>query len=123
MTKVQIIHKPACSTSRGALQILEENGVEHEILLYLTKKLTVKKIESIIRKLGVNPTDLIRKKETLYQEQFADKNLTEAEWIQVLADNPSLIERPILIKGNKAIIARPLDKIYAFLRIKNNQPR
>lgn len=123
MTKVQIIHKPACSTSRGALQILEENGVEHEVLLYLTKKLTVKKIESIIRKLGVHPTDLIRKKETLYQEQFADKNLTEAEWIQVLADNPSLIERPILIKGNKAIIARPLDKIYAFLRIKNNQPR
>jgi arsenate reductase len=120
MTKVQIIHKPGCSTSRGALQILEENGIEHEILLYLVKKLSRKKIESLVRKLGIKPLDLIRKKEELYQEQFADKNLTDAEWIQVMVENPGLIERPVVIKGNKAIIARPIDKMYTFLRIKKS---
>jgi arsenate reductase len=123
MAKVQIIHKPACSTSRSALQILEENGVEHEVILYLTKKLSYKKIESLIAKLGIHPTELIRKKEALYQEIFAGKNLTDAGWIQVLADYPELIERPVIIKGRKAIIARPLDKIAGFLQLKVNQPK
>jgi len=118
MTKVQIIHKPACSTSRGALQILEENGIESEVILYLTNKLTLKKLESIIKKLGIPPAELIRKKEALYQEQFAGKTLTDAEWIQVMVDHPTLIERPVIIKGSKAIIARPLEKIYPFLKIK-----
>ena len=123
MPKVQIVHKPGCSTSRGALQILEENGIDHEVVLYLTKKLSFKKIEILVRKLGVRPLDMIRKKELLFQEQFADKNLNDNEWIQAMVDNPVLIERPIVIKGNKAVIARPPELIFRFLKIKNSQPR
>ena len=118
MINVKILHNPKCSTSREAIQILKENGVEYDILLYLTKTLSYKKIENLIRKLDIRPINLIRKSETLYREQFADKNFSDEELIQTMVDHPVLIERPILIKGSKAIIGRPVEKVFDFLKLK-----
>ncbi len=118
MPKISIVHNPKCETSRRALRILEEAGIEHDIILYLQKKLTYKKIESLVKKLGFRPEQLIRKKEDVFQQNYKDKTFSDEEWIQILVENPVLIERPIIIKDQKAIIARPLELINKFLKIK-----
>lgn len=120
MSKISIVHNPKCETSRRALKILEEAGIEHEVLLYLQKKLTFKKIESLVKKLGIRPEQLIRKKEDVFQQNFKDKSFADEEWIQILVENPVLIERPIIIKDKRAIIARPLELINKFLKIKSS---
>ena len=84
--------------------------MEFEIIKYLETPISYEELEEIIKKLGINPIDLIRKKEKLWLENFKNKMFTAKELIQIMVSNPILIERPIVVNGNKAVIARPIEK-------------
>lgn len=107
MKKVQILYNPRCSKCREALSLLEGESCEIEIVEYLKNIPTKKEIKNILDKLGLKAFDIVRKKEAVYLEKFKNKTFTNEEWIQLLIENPILIERPIIIDGYKAIIGRP----------------
>ena len=107
---IQIYHNSRCSKSRECLNLLEHSGVEFEIIKYLETPLSHEELEEIIKKLGINPIDLIRKKEKRWTENFKNKEFTAKELIQIMVSNPILIERPIVVNGNKAVVARPIEK-------------
>lgn len=107
---IQIYHNSRCSKSRECLRLLEHSGLEFETIKYLETPPSFKELEVIIGKLDVNPIELIRKKEKLWIENFKNKEFTAKELIQIMVSNPILIERPIVINVNKAIIARPIEK-------------
>ncbi|MGN6566302.1 MAG: arsenate reductase (glutaredoxin) [Flavipsychrobacter sp.] len=115
MSDIIIYHNGRCSKSRGALEILQEKGVPFQVRWYLTEPLNQKEIKALLKKLGMKASELVRTGEPLYKEQFKDQQLTEQQWVKVLAENPVLIERPIVEKGDKAIVARPPEKVLAFL--------
>lgn len=108
-------HKPTCSTSRKTLQLLKDNGVEPELRLYAKEPPTQKEISDLLKKLNIEPIELVRTKEKLYKENYADKKLTKKDWLKILSENPNLIERPILVKGDQAIIGRPPENVLALL--------
>lgn len=110
-----LIHNPRCSKSREALQILEEKGIKVEVREYLKDTLTFKELEKIILQLDITPQELLRKGEAIYKEQFKTKNFTGTEWIQIMVENPKLIERPILINGNKAVVGRPPEDVLGII--------
>lgn len=115
MSDIIIYHNGRCSKSRGALEILQEKGVPFQVRWYLTEPLNQKEIKALLKKLGMKASELVRTGEALYKEQFKDQQLTEQQWVKILAENPILIERPIVEKGDKAIVARPPEKVLAFL--------
>jgi arsenate reductase (glutaredoxin) len=112
---ITLFHNPRCGKSREGLAIVEKSGQAFEVVKYLENPLNVKELKELLGKLELKPLDLIRKKETIWVEQFKGKNLTDDEIIVAMAAYPILIERPIVIKGNKAIIVRPTEKILSFL--------
>ena len=107
MKKIQILYNPRCSKCREALSFLEAENCEIEVKEYLKKTLTKKELKDILTKLGLKAFDIVRQKETLFIKNFKGKKFTNDEWIQILLENPTLIERPIVIDGYKAIIGRP----------------
>lgn len=112
---IQIYHNSRCSKSRECLSFLEHSGLEFEIIKYLETPPTFEELEALIEKLGINPIELIRKKEKLWIEKFKNNTFTPKELIAIMVSNPILIERPIVINGNKAVIARPVEKISEIL--------
>lgn len=108
---ITIYHNPRCGKSRDCLAFLETSDKKFEIIKYLETPLTFNELEEIIRKLKINPIELIRKNETIWKENFKGKELTDSEIIQTMVDYPILMERPIVVYIDKAIIARPLEKI------------
>lgn len=106
-----IYHNPRCSKSREACSIIDTKGVPFEVREYLTKPLNEKEIKDLLKKLGMKAEEIIRKKEELYKTKYKNKKLSDAEWVKVLAKNPILIERPIIVKGDKAVIGRPPENI------------
>ena len=113
---LKIYHNTRCSKSREACSILQDKGVEFETTEYLKTPPTQKEIKGLLKMLGMKAQDIVRKGEPLYKEKFADKKLSESQWVKALAENPILIERPIIIKGNKAIIGRPPEKVLELLK-------
>ena len=112
-----IYTKPTCSTCRSAMKLVNEYCTEPvEAIEYLVDVPTQKTLKDLIRKLGIKAEDLVRKKESLYKEKYKGKKLSEGEWVKILAKHPVLIERPVLVMGNKAIIGRPVEKIVGFLK-------
>ena len=116
--KIEIYHNNRCSKSRCALDYLSKQGIEVVIKDYLKHPPTKKELRDVLAKLGIKPIELIRKKEALFLEKYKDKNFTDGEWLQLLVDNPILIERPIVIDGYGAIIARPPELLEDFLKRK-----
>ena len=108
---ITIYHNPRCGKSRDCLAFLETSDKKFEIIKYLETPLSINELKEIIRKLNINPIELIRKNETIWKENFKGKVLTDSEIIQAMVDYPILMERPIVVYNDKAIIARPLDKI------------
>lgn len=108
---MKIYHNPRCRKSRETLQRIEAAGVQPEIIKYLETPPTTGDLKSILRKLNLTPPDLIRKGEKIYKEQFKGKDLSEEAWIQVMAENPKLIERPIVVDGDRAVIGRPPENV------------
>ena len=108
---IKIYHNPNCSKSREGLCTLQDLNKEIEIINYINNPLTVSELKNIIKLLGIKPIELVRVKESIWKENFKDKNLTDDEIIEAMVANPKLIERPIVVNGNKAVIARPIEKI------------
>lgn len=105
--KTTIFHNPRCSKSRETLSLLEEKEENIEVIKYLENTPTKEELEKIIGLLGILPIQLVRTKETVWIENYKNKELSTEEVIQAMVDNPKLIERPIVIKNNKAAIGRP----------------
>lgn len=104
--KTVIYHNPRCSKSREALALLNEKNLDVEIIEYLKDKPSIKQLKELINLLGIKPIQLIRTKEDAFKP-FKDKQLTDDEYISLMAEFTVLIERPIVIKGKKAVIGRP----------------
>ncbi|MBT8259694.1 MAG: arsenate reductase (glutaredoxin) [Bacteroidia bacterium] len=104
---IQIYHNPRCSKSRQTLEILEDKIKDIEIIKYLDSPPTVKNLKYIISLLGISPNELIRKNEAIWKEQYKGKKLSDKDIIHAMVKYPKLIERPIVINGNKAVIGRP----------------
>ncbi|MDQ1245559.1 MAG: hypothetical protein QG565_1900 [Campylobacterota bacterium] len=115
MQEIKIWHNPKCSKSREAMEILQENKCEAEVVKYLEEKPDVKKIKAILKMLGIAPRELMRTKEDIYKELNLMDETDDEALIEAMAQNPKLIERPIIIKGDRAIIGRPAEKIAEFL--------
>lgn len=115
MKEVTIWHNPKCSKSREALSIVEKTDYKSKVVKYLEENPDENKIKTILKMLGITPRELMRTKEDIYKElNLKDENSDEA-LISAMAKHPKLIERPIIIKGDKAIIGRPAEKIAEFL--------
>ena len=104
---IQILHNPRCGKSREGLAILEESGKKFEIIKYLENNPSKEELKGIIKKLNVAPLKLVRQNEGIWKENFKGKDLSDDEIIDAMVANPILIERPIVINGNKAVIGRP----------------
>ena len=104
---ITIYHNNRCRKSREGLQILEKSGKEFEVVKYLENTLSQKELKSIIKLLKIKPIELVRKSEAIWKEKFKNKTLTDDEIISAMVENPKLIERPIVINNNKAVIGRP----------------
>jgi arsenate reductase len=104
---MKIYHNPRCSKSRETLQLIKDAGVEVEIVEYLKAIPTADDLKTILMKLNLKPTDILRKGEAVYKEKFKNSKFNDEEWIKVMIEYPKLIERPIVVKGNKAILGRP----------------
>lgn len=113
--KITIYHNNQCSKSREALGFLKEGGVDFDVVEYLKEEQTLQDITDLLAKLGVSALELMRKGEKDYLENVKGKSLTEDELINLLVKFPKLIERPIIIKGNKAIIGRPPTLVVDFI--------
>ena len=114
---IKIFHNPRCSKSRQTLTILEDNGVDFDIIEYLKESPNKETLLQIINLLDIKPRDLIRKGETVYKEKLLNsENLTDDDLVQFMVDNPILIERPIVYDDNRAIIGRPPENVLIFLK-------
>lgn len=106
-----IYHNEECSKSNSALCLLKESGQQFNVIEYLNNPPSVEEIKDILRKLNMKPYDLVRKNEPVYIENFLGKILSDEEWVLAMHEHPILIERPIIVKGDKAVIARPPEKM------------
>ena len=112
---IQIYHNSRCGKSRECLAFLEDSGKEFEVIKYLENIPTFDELKLIIGKLNIKPIELVRIKEKIWLENFKNTTMTDDEIIQAMILNPILIERPIVINGDKAVIARPLAKAVTIL--------
>lgn len=108
---IKILHNPQCSKSNCALDYLKEHKIDFELRDYQQDPLTAAELKEICRLLNVSPETLVRKNEELYKEKFATNSFTEEEWLTLLEKHPILLQRPIIVNGNKAVIARPTESI------------
>lgn len=113
---LQIYHNPRCRISRQVLEELRKAESEIEIIKYLKNIPTVKELKVLLAKLNFKPQQIIRTGEIMFRQKFKGKNFSDEEWLQILHENPILIERPIVVRNNKALICRPADKIYELLK-------
>lgn len=113
---IKILHNPRCGKSREGIAHLEEVGESFEVIKYLDNPLTESELTELIKKLNIAPIDLVRQNEKIWVEQFKRKNQSDSSIIKAIAENPILMERPIVITENKAVIGRPLEKIIDFLK-------
>ena len=116
MADITIYHHPRCSKSRQTLELLQENTISPEIILYLETPPSKSEIKSLLNKLGITARELLRSSEDAYKEgNLADTSLTEEQLIDVMLANPKLIERPIVVAGENAVIGRPPENVLALI--------
>ena len=112
---IKIYHNPRCTKSRQGVAILENSGKEYEVVKYLDTIPSEKELTEIIQLLNIAPIDLVRKNEKIWKENYKGKELSDKEIILVMLQNPKLIERPIIINKNKAVIGRPSENILTII--------
>jgi arsenate reductase len=108
-----IYHNPRCRKSREALAYLQSKVPENNIKIveYLKNPLSFNELKEVIQKTGLKPEDIIRKNEAEYKDLYKGKNLSDDEWIKAMIEHPKIMQRPIVVNGDKAVIARPAEKI------------
>ena len=112
---IKIYHNNRCRKSRAGLEIVENSGKEFEIIKYLDEVPSVAELKKIINLLKIKPIDLVRKNEAVWKENFKGKTLSDNDIVIAMVENPKLIERPIVINGDKAVVGRPPELISTIL--------
>ena len=112
---MKIYHNPRCSKSRQTLKLINDAGKQVEIIEYLNTPPSFDELKAIIKQLGISPEQLLRKNEAIFKEQFKGKSLSNDEWIQAMVDHPKLIERPIVIQGDEAVLGRPPENVLSLI--------
>lgn len=112
---IKIYHNPRCSKSRQGLAILQNAHVDFEIIDYLKNPISSIELTEILNKLHIKPIDLVRKNETLWKDNYKGKNLSNKQIIDAMVENPKLIERPIVVHGDQAVLGRPPENIGSIL--------
>jgi len=108
---ITILHNQRCSKSRCAIDHLNQKGIEYKTVKYLEDTPSADELKEILSKLGKKPLEIIRKSEAIFKDEYKGKELSDDEWVEAMVKNPKLIERPIIINGDKAVIARPTELI------------
>lgn len=109
--KTTIYHNPRCSKSRESLHLLQEKNLDVQIIEYLKTPPSAVELQKVLAQLNLSAEQLIRKSEAIYKESYKGKKLSEEEWVEAMVKHPKLIERPIVIYGDKAVIGRPLEQV------------
>ncbi|CAI8182985.1 MAG: Arsenate reductase [Formosa sp. Hel1_33_131] len=112
---IKIYHNNRCRKSREGLQIVQESGIDFEIVDYISNPLTATELKEVIAILNIAPIDLIRKNEAVWKSDYKNKALSDQDLIAAMAAHPKLIERPIIIHKNKGVIGRPKERILEVL--------
>ena len=113
---IRVYQKPTCSKCRATLGILEECAVEFDSINYYETPLNVEELRGLINKLGISPRDLMRKGEQLYRDLgLGERELSDDELIKLMVENPDLMERPIVVRGDKAVLGRPPENVQELL--------
>jgi len=116
MTDVTIYHNPRCSKSRQTLELLQENNISPEIILYLEKSPSKAELTALLEKMGMTARELVRTSEDAYKQLgLADPNIDETQLIDAMCNHPKLIQRPIVVAGNKAVLGRPAENVLTLL--------
>lgn len=115
MSDITIWHNPRCSKSRDSFKLLEEKGIEAKVRKYLDETPTKEELKELLSMLNISARALMRTKEAIYKELNLKEENSEEKLIEAMVENPKLIERPIVIRGDKAVIGRPIEKVVALL--------
>jgi arsenate reductase len=114
--KITVYQKPTCTTCRQVYQALKESGVEMEPVNYYIEPLSEAKLKELVKKMGMKASELLRKKEGIYKQlKLSEKELSDDEAVKLMVRHPDLMQRPIVEKGNKAILARPAERLKEIL--------
>ncbi|MBU1691033.1 MAG: arsenate reductase (glutaredoxin) [Gammaproteobacteria bacterium] len=112
---IRIYHNPRCSKSRSACALIAENSIAAEVVEYLQTPPAREELRVLLKKLGMKPAEIVRQGEAVFKERYACRKLTDEEWLDAMVEHPILIERPIVVCGDKAIVARPPEKVLELL--------
>lgn len=113
---ITIYHNTRCKKSRAGLEFLKTKTDDFTIVEYLKNPLTEAELETLLMKLNKKPQEMIRTQEAIYKQNFKGKNFTDKEWIKIMAENPKLIKRPVVVKNNKAVWGDPAENINEFFK-------
>jgi arsenate reductase len=114
--KITVYQKPTCTTCRQVYNALKESGVEMEAVNYYIEPLTESKLRELVKKMGIKASELFRKKEEIYKKlKLAEKEVSDEEAVKLMVKHPDLMQRPIVEKGNRAILARPAERLKEIL--------
>ena len=120
-SKISIYHNPRCRKSREALDYLIKLNINYNLILYLSTPINKDTLKTLLFKLKINAIDLVRKNELLWKSEFSKIKLTENEIISIMVENPKLIERPIIEHQKSAVVGRPIEKLYDFIKKLNHK--
>jgi arsenate reductase (glutaredoxin) len=110
-----IYHNPLCSKSRGALALLEERGITPKVIRYLDAPPSREELVALLTKLGMQPSQLVRSGEAVCKAEYAGRAMSEDDWLDAMVSHPVLIERPIVVSGQRAVIGRPPENVLLLL--------
>ena len=113
--EIVIYHNARCSKSRSACEIVAGRGIEARIVEYLKTPPSRDELRTVLQKLGMKASELVRRGEEEYKQHYAGRTLTEDEWLDAMAEHPILIERPIVVRGDRAVVGRPPEKVLELL--------
>lgn len=105
-----IYHNPRCKKSRAGLQYLQNKGVPYRVVEYLKEPFSKDELNKLLQQLNAAPEEVVRKQEDLFRKELKGKQFSREEWIDILIENPKLLQRPIILKGHKAVVADPPEK-------------
>jgi len=106
-----VYHNPRCKKSRAGLQFVKDRTEDFQIIEYLKTPLTEDDLKLIFMQLNKKPQEMVRTQEAIYKSNFKGKNFTDEEWIKIIVENPKLLKRPIVVKGNKAVWGDPAEEL------------
>lgn len=116
MSKLTVYQKPTCTTCRKVVRQLHNEGIKFDSINYYETPFTVLALKELCKKMGISPRELMRTKESIYKElNLAERELTDDELLALMVQHPELIQRPIIVKGKKAVLARPIEKLQEIL--------